>query len=104
MEDREEVGSFCLFQPNSFLDSTKIKTEDGFFRGVFPIELLEFLLRDRIVRVDIISREYIMYSGHCARAIMMEMLTRCQDDKANKVVNIYFKKVVKNPDQFVPFG
>ena len=45
-----------------------------------------------------------MYSGHHARAYMTELLTRCWDDKANKVVNIYFKKEVKNPDQFVPFG
>ena len=98
------MGLFCLFQPNSFFDSVKIKTKDGFLRGVFPIELLEFLLGDRIIRDDIISREYIMYSGHRARANMTELLTRCRDDKANKVVNIYFKKVVKNPDQFVPFG
>ena len=98
------MGSFCFFQPNSFFNSVKIKTEDGFLRGVFPIELLEFLLGDRIVRIDIISREYIMYSGHRADANMTELLTRCRDDKANKVVNIYFKKVVKNPDQFVPFG
>jgi hypothetical protein len=101
------VGLFCLFQPNSFFDSVKIKTKDGFLRGVFPIKLIEFLLGDRIVRIDIISlvsREYIMYSGHRAHANMTELLTRCRDDKANKVVNIYFKKVAKNPDQFVPFG
>jgi hypothetical protein len=98
------VGSFCLFKPNIFFDSVKIKTEDGFLRGVFPIELFEFLLGDRSVRIDIISREYIMYSGHSACANMTELLTKCQDDKANKVVNMYFKKVAKNPDQFVPLG
>ena len=75
-----------------------------FLRGVFPIELLEFLLGDRIVRIDIISREYIMYSGHRAHANMTELLTRCRDDKANKVINLCFKKVATNPDQFVPFG
>ncbi len=35
VENREEVGLFCLFQPNRFLNSVKIKTEDGFLRGVF---------------------------------------------------------------------
>ncbi len=98
------MGSFCFFQPNSFLDSGKIKAEDGFLRGIFLIELHEFLLGDQIVRVDIISREYIMYSGHCARVNMPELLMRCRDDKANKVVNMYFEEVSKTIVQFIPFG
>ncbi len=104
MENREEVGSFCLFQPNNFLNSIKIKTEDGFCRGVFPIKLLEFLLGDWIIRVDLISREYFMYSGHRARANMTELLSRCRDDQANKVIDIYFEEVSKNVVQFIPFG
>jgi hypothetical protein len=104
VENREEVGSFCLFQPNSFLNSVKIKTEDGFLSGVFPIELLEFFVGDWIIRGDLISREYIMYSGHCARADMTELLARCRDDQANKVINIYFKEVSKIIVQFIPFG
>ena len=97
------MGSFCLFQPNSFFDSVKFEAEDGFLRGVFPIKLVEFLLGDRIVRVDLISREYIVYSGHCTRTTMTELLTRCWDDKANKVVNIYFKEVSKKTVQGIPF-
>jgi len=96
------VGSFCLFQPNSFLDS--IKAEDGYLCGVFPIELFEFLLGDGIVRVNLISREYIMYSGHRAHANMTELLTQCRYDKANKVVDIYFEEVLKTIVQGILFG
>ena len=98
------MGSFCLFQPNSFLDSVKIKAGDGFRRGVFPIKLIEFLLRDWIIRVDLISREYIMYSGHRARADMTELLTRCRYDKATKVVDIFFEEVLKKIVQGILFG
>ena len=51
MEDREEVGLFHLFQPNSFVDSVKIKTKDGFLCRIFPIELFEFLLQDGIIKL-----------------------------------------------------
>ena len=93
MEDREEVGLFHLFQPNSFVDSVKIKTKDGFLCRIFPIELFEFLLRDGIIRIDIISQKDIMYSGHRTHANMTELLTRGWDDKADKVVHIHFEEV-----------
>ena len=48
-----EVGSFRLFQPDSFIDSIKIKTKDGFLCRIFPIELLEFLLE--MVSLSLIS-------------------------------------------------
>jgi len=60
MEDHEEVGSFRLFQPNSFIDSVKIKAEDGFLCRIFPIELLEFLFGDGTVIIDLIRREDIV--------------------------------------------
>ena len=62
MEDREEVGLFCRFQPDSFVDSIKIKTKDGFLCIIFPIELLEFLFGNEVVIVDLICREDIVYS------------------------------------------
>ena len=62
MEDREEVGLFRRFQPDSFVDSIKIKTKDGFLCIIFPIELLEFLFGNEVVIVDLICREDIVYS------------------------------------------
>jgi hypothetical protein len=34
---------------------------------------------------------------------MTELLTRCRDDQANKIVDIYFKEVSKIIVQFIPF-
>ena len=70
MEDREEVGLFCLFQPDSFIDSIKIKAKDGFLCRIFPIQLLEFLFGDGVIIVDLICQENIVYSRHCACANM----------------------------------
>jgi hypothetical protein len=61
MEDREEVGSFYLFRPDSFIDSVKIKANDGFLCRIFLIELLEFLFGDGVIIVDLIRRENIVY-------------------------------------------
>jgi len=71
MEDREEVGSFRLFQLDSFIDSVKIKTKEGFLCRIFPIELLKFIFGDGVVIVDLIRREDIVYSRHRACANMM---------------------------------
>jgi hypothetical protein len=67
------------------------------------IKLLEFLNGDGIFRVGLISRKYITYSGHRARANMTELLTRCRDDKVDKVVNIYFEEVSKNLVEGISF-
>jgi hypothetical protein len=40
VEDREEVGSFCLFQPNSFVDSIKIEVIVAYS----PLRCLSFFL------------------------------------------------------------
>ena len=100
------VRSWARFASSNqivFSIPSKIKAKDGFLRGVFPIKLLEFYLGDLIVRVDLISREYIMYSGHRARADMTKLLARCWDDQANKVVDTYFKEVSKIIVHFLLF-
>jgi hypothetical protein len=51
VEDREEVGSFCLFQPNSFVDSVKIEAKYGLCSSIFPIALLELILRDGVIGI-----------------------------------------------------
>ena len=38
------MGSFCLFQPNSFMDLIKIKADDVFFIEYFPSSCLSFFL------------------------------------------------------------
>ena len=70
IEDCEEVGSLCLFQPNSFIDSVKIEAGGGFLCRIFPIELVEFLFGDGIIIVDLIRWEDIVYSRHRACANM----------------------------------
>jgi hypothetical protein len=93
MEDREEVGLFCLFQSNGFVDSVKIKTEYGLGSSIFPIALLELLLRDRVIGIVVVSREDILDSHHSACAHMLELLLRGRYDQADKIINIDFKKV-----------
>jgi hypothetical protein len=34
---------------------------------------------------------------------MTQVLARCRDYKADKVVHIYFEEVLKKLDQFIPF-
>ena len=70
MEDSEEAGSFCLFQPDSSIDSVKIKTKDGFLCRIFPIKLLEFLFGDGVIIGDLICQKNIVYSRYCACANM----------------------------------
>jgi len=73
MEDREEVGLFRLFQPDSFVDSIKIKTKDGFLCIIFPIELLEFLFGNGVVIVDLICREDIVYSRRLTKLVLCDV-------------------------------
>jgi hypothetical protein len=93
VEDREEVGLFCLFQPNVFVDSIKIKIEYGLCSSIFPIALLELLLRDGVIGIVVISHEDIMDSHHSAYAHMPELLLRGRYDQADKIINIYFEEV-----------
>ena len=93
MEDREEVGLFCLFQPNGFVDSIKIKTNYGLHSSIFPIALLELLLRDGVIGIVVISHEDIMDSHHSAYAHMPELLLRGRYDQADEIINIDFKEV-----------
>jgi hypothetical protein len=93
VEDREEVGLFCLFQPNGFVDSVKIKTEYGLHSSIFPIALLELLLRDGVIGIVVVSQEDIVDSHHSACAYMPELLSGGRYNQADEIINIDFKKV-----------
>ncbi len=95
VEDREEVGSFCLFQTNGFVDSVKIKTKYCLHSSIFPIALLELLLRDGVIGIVVVSREDIVDSHHSACAHVPELLLRGRYDQADKIINIDFEEVSK---------
>ncbi len=83
-EDREEVGLFCLFQTNGFVNSVKIKTKYGLCSSIFPIALLELLLRDGVIGIVVVSGKKswipiivsVLICWSCSQEVGMTRLTK----------------------------
>jgi hypothetical protein len=58
--------------------------------------LLQFFLRDRVVRIDLVRREDVMNRHHRAVADVPEMLSRRWYYEADKIVHVNLEDVLKS--------
>ena len=54
MEYGEEVGVLGIFEPQRLSESIKFEPKNCFCCSIFPIQLLELFLQDRVIRVVVV--------------------------------------------------
>ena len=104
MEYGEEVGALRIFEPQRLSESIKFEPENRFCCSIFPIQLLELFLGDRVIRVVVVSQENVMYPRHRACANMTQLVPRGRDDKTDKVVYVYLEQIPERLAGWVSLG
>jgi hypothetical protein len=88
-QDSEQLFAFRRFEPHSFGDAVKMKTEKRFQCRILCFQLFQLLLRNRVVTVIlVIRRKDIVYASHYGRRHMPELFLGHRYDEAHEVVDI----------------